>query len=158
MLSFTWKSQKIGGILAHNQFISRHASSSKQSAVGTQTQLTFSFFSPVPAPVPCELFFIFLSTFLRFVVVSVLVEEAGDPSVNVCEWRRFQWHFVKLFLKKHPKSRFFIQNPQVLVVLFAIISPTPPAFWWSKDRNIELTHIEWYFRRAELNKFSFARF
>ena len=87
MPSFNWKSQKIGGILAHNQFISRHASSSKQSAVGieTETQLTFSFFSPVPAPVLSELFFIFLSTFLRFVVVSVLVERAGDPSVNVCE-------------------------------------------------------------------------
>ena len=88
MLSFNWKRQKIGEILAHNQFISRHASSSKQSAVGTgtQTQLTFSLFSPVPAPVLCELFFTFLTTFLRFVIVSVLVEGAGDPiSVNVCE-------------------------------------------------------------------------
>ena len=139
MLSFNWKSQKIGGILAHNQFISRHASSSKQSSVGTQTQLTFSFFSPVPAPVLCELFFIFLSTFLRFVVVSVLVERAGDPSVNVCEWRRFQWHFVKLF-KKTSKIQIF-NSKSASVGCSVSHSFSHPDFWWAKDRNIELRMI-----------------
>ena len=113
-----------------HQFISRHASSSKQSAVGTQ--LTFSFFSPVPALVLCELFFSFLTTFLLFVVVSVLVEGAGEPSVNVYEWRCFQWHFVKL-QKKSSKNQIF-QSKSASVVLIRILSPHP-GFWWSNRKT-----------------------